>query len=71
MSDVTTRVLTAHVPIALAQRLDQVAARLDRSRGWIIRQALVAWIEQEEEIRLVREVPKAVRAKKAGSKQKR
>lgn len=46
--DVTTRVLTAHVPIPLAEKVDQLAARLDRSRGWIIRQALAAWIEQEE-----------------------
>ena len=46
--DVPTRVLTAHVPIPLAEKVDQLAARLDRSRGWIIRQALAAWIEQEE-----------------------
>ncbi|WNC94920.1 ribbon-helix-helix domain-containing protein [Paraburkholderia sp. FT54] len=48
MSDVTTRVLTAHVPMALAEKVDQLALRLDRSRGWIIRQALIAWVEQEE-----------------------
>lgn len=48
MPDVTTRVLTAHVPIPLAEKVDQFSARLDRSRGWIIRQALAAWIEREE-----------------------
>ena len=45
-----TKVLTAHVPLPLAQKVDQIAARLERSRGWIIKQAL-AWIEQEEERR--------------------
>jgi len=46
-----TKVLTAHVPIPLAEKIDQVAARLDRSRGWIVKQALAAWIDQEEERR--------------------
>ena len=47
----TTKVLTAHVPLPLAERVDQLAARLERSRGWIIKQALAAWVEQEEERR--------------------
>lgn len=49
----TTKVLTAHVPLPLAKKVDQLAARLERSRGWIIKQALSAWIEQEEERRLL------------------
>jgi predicted transcriptional regulator len=44
-----TKVLTAHVPLPLAEKVDQMAARLDRSRGWIVKQALSAWVEQEEE----------------------
>ncbi len=44
-----TRVLTAHVPITLAEKVDQMAARLERSRGWIMKQALSAWVEQEED----------------------
>jgi len=44
----TTKVLTAHVPLPLAEKVDQLAARLERSRGWIIKQALSAWVEQEE-----------------------
>jgi predicted transcriptional regulator len=28
-----------------------MAARLERSRGWIVKQALSAWIDQEEERR--------------------
>ncbi|MFI4987490.1 MAG: CopG family ribbon-helix-helix protein [Alphaproteobacteria bacterium] len=44
-----TRVLTAHVPLPLAEKVDRLAERLERSRGWIVKQALSAWIEQEEE----------------------
>lgn len=48
-----TKVLTAHVPLPLAERIDQLAIRLERSRGWIIKQALTAWIDQEDERRLL------------------
>ena len=44
-----TKVLTAHVPLSLAEKVDKFAARLERSRGWIVKQALSAWIEGEEE----------------------
>ena len=44
-----TRVLTAHVPLVLAEKVDAMAARLDRSRGWVVKQALAAWVDQEEE----------------------
>ncbi|HXC25243.1 MAG TPA: ribbon-helix-helix domain-containing protein [Gemmatimonadaceae bacterium] len=47
----TTKVLTAHVPLPLVERVDQLAARLERPRGWIVKQALMAWIDQEEERR--------------------
>jgi predicted transcriptional regulator len=46
-----TKVFTAHVPLPLAEKVDQIAARMERSRGWIVKQALVAWIDQEEERR--------------------
>ncbi len=26
-----------------------MAARLERSRGWVMKQALAAWVDQEEE----------------------
>lgn len=44
-----TKVLTAHVPVSLAEKVEQLATRLERSRGWIVKQALTAWIDQEEE----------------------
>ncbi len=56
MAQTKTKVLTAHVPLPLAEKVDQMATRLDRSRGWIMKQALSAWIDQEEErSRLTRE----------------
>ncbi|MDA8164068.1 MAG: ribbon-helix-helix protein, CopG family [Desulfobacteraceae bacterium] len=56
MAQTASKVLTAHVPLSLAEKVDQMAARLERSRGWIMKQALSAWIDQEEEReRLTRE----------------
>ena len=49
MTSPESRVLTAHVPAPLAAKVDSLAERLDRSRGWVVKQALVAWVEQEEE----------------------
>jgi predicted transcriptional regulator len=48
MAGQETRVLTAHVPLPLAEKVDELAGRLERSRGWIMKQALSAWVEQEE-----------------------
>ncbi|MBU6165822.1 MAG: ribbon-helix-helix protein, CopG family [Alphaproteobacteria bacterium] len=44
-----TRVITAHVPLDLADKVEAMAARLERSRGWVMKQALAAWVDQEEE----------------------
>lgn len=44
-----TKVLTAHVPLPLAEKVEAMAARLERSRGWVMKQALAAWVDQEEE----------------------
>lgn len=49
MAQAETRVLTAHVPLPLADKVDLLATRMERSRGWIVKQALTAWIDQEEE----------------------
>lgn len=45
----STKVITAHVPLALAEKVDHLAALQERSRGWIVRQALSAWVDQEDE----------------------
>jgi predicted transcriptional regulator len=47
--ETNTKVITAHLPLSLAERVDSMAARLERSRGWIMKQALAAWVDQEEE----------------------
>ncbi|MCL1824811.1 MAG: ribbon-helix-helix domain-containing protein [Betaproteobacteria bacterium] len=49
MQKTETRVLTTHVPVPLAEKVDQLASRTERSRGWIMKQALAAWVAQEEE----------------------
>ena len=41
--------------LSLAEKIDQMAVRLERSRSWILKQALSAWIDQEEHSRLTRE----------------
>lgn len=44
-----TREMTAQVPTPLAERVDELAARLDRSRGWVVEQALAAYVNRESE----------------------
>jgi predicted transcriptional regulator len=46
-----TKGVTAHVPLPLADRIDELAVRLERSRGWIVKQALATWVEREDEKR--------------------
>ena len=56
MPQTQTKVFTAHVPVTMAEKVDRLAAQRDRSRGWVVKQALSAWIDQEEErSRLTRE----------------
>jgi len=45
--DMNTRVVTAHIPNELAEQIDQLAARLDRPKGWIVKQALTSWVALE------------------------
>lgn len=48
MSIKTGRVVTANLPEDLAIRLDEIAERIERTRSWIIRQALVEWLAEEQ-----------------------
>lgn len=48
-STAKTRSITAHVPVQLAEKVDLMAERQERSKNWIVKQALSAWIDQEEE----------------------
>ena len=36
-----TRVVTSHLPAELAEKLDGLAERLDRPRGWIVKEAML------------------------------
>ena len=46
---IENRVITVHVPVQLAERVDQLAARVGRSKDWIVKEALAAWVNREEE----------------------
>jgi predicted transcriptional regulator len=43
-----TRVVTAHLPAELARKLDGLAERLDRPKGWIVKEAIASFISLEE-----------------------
>lgn len=42
------RAMTAHLPQSLADKIDELAFRLDRSRESIVQQALADWVDREE-----------------------
>ena len=48
MTTVNTKVLTAHIPLPLADQIESHANRLERSKGWIIKEALADWVDREE-----------------------
>ena len=43
------RVVTAHIPDQLARKLDSLAERLDRPRGWVVKEALEGYLALDEE----------------------
>lgn len=49
MSEIETRVITSHIPIGLAEQVDALATRLDRSKGWVVKQALADFLALEEQ----------------------
>ena len=48
MKTMSHRVLTTHVPTALAKEVDLLAERLDRPRGWILKAALEQYLALEQ-----------------------
>jgi predicted transcriptional regulator len=51
-----TKVLTAHIPLSLAKKVDKLSKQMERPRAWIVKQALTSWVEWEEgKDRLTRE----------------
>jgi predicted transcriptional regulator len=49
MARSATKVVTAHLPEELAAKLDGFAEKNERSRGWVMKEALQSYIEWEEE----------------------
>ena len=42
------RVVTASLPNDLVLEMDKVSQRIDRSKSWIVRQAVSEWLAEEE-----------------------
>jgi len=42
------RVVTAKLPDDLVLQMDEVAGRIDRSKSWIVRQAVSEWLAEEQ-----------------------
>jgi predicted transcriptional regulator len=42
------RVVTAKLPDDLVSRLDEVSDRIDRSKSWIVREAITEWLAEEQ-----------------------
>lgn len=42
------RVVTAKLPDELVLQMDEVAERIDRSKSWIMRQAVAEWLAEEQ-----------------------
>ena len=45
----SNRVVTAHIPDQLARKLDSLAERLERPRGWIVKEAIEGYLALDEE----------------------
>lgn len=44
----SSSVVTTRIDATLAERLDQLAADFDRSRGWLVARAIARFVEEEE-----------------------
>jgi predicted transcriptional regulator len=42
------RVVTAKLPEDMVSRMDEIATRIDRSKSWIVRQAVAEWLAEEQ-----------------------
>lgn len=42
------RVVTTNLPDDLAVRMDEIATRIDRSKSWIVREAVADWLAEEQ-----------------------
>ena len=42
------RVVTAKLPDEIVSRMDEIALRIDRSKSWIVREAVAEWLAEEQ-----------------------
>ena len=49
MINMRKRVVTAHIPDQLARKLDSLAERLERPRGWVVQEAIEGYLALDEE----------------------
>jgi len=42
------RVVTAKLPDDLVSQMDEVADRMERSKSWIVREAVTEWLAEEQ-----------------------
>ena len=48
MSSVAKQTISAQIPVELALAVDNLAAELDRSKSWVIKEALMAMLAERE-----------------------
>lgn len=46
--DEPDRVVTAKLPGKLVSKMDEIGARMERSKSWIVKQAVAEWIAEED-----------------------
>lgn len=42
------RVVTTKLPEDVVSRMDEIAGRMERSKSWIVREAVVQWLDEEQ-----------------------
>ena len=42
------RVVTANLPLDLVERMDVIAERMERTKSWIVKEAVTEWLADEE-----------------------
>lgn len=49
MAQAEKQIMTIQFPKPIVERVDEIAVRLDRSRNWIVKQAVSEWLAREDE----------------------
>lgn len=49
MAQTEKQIMTIQIPKPIVEKVDEIAVRLERSRNWIVKQAVSEWLAREEE----------------------